>query len=342
MVLSKYMFKTLKKSVGINIFFFLLVTNLAIAADYQFDKNLYFGLRNDTDVVKLQDLLRKFGHFGLKTSSGNYFNMTVEAVRKFQIANNIKPASGFFGPLTRQVANRQTNMTSIITIPPVAITSQAKDSATSTYWGKIKIGDVNTNEDIKNEYLTIENVSTDDKDISITGLKLVTSGGDEFVIPKAHNLPGISAVAENNIVLRPSNSAKIFTGRQERQINFRENLCTGYFDQTSGFFGKLSRTCPRPDVRSNLKLPDHCVRVFEEVQSCRTIDTSKIQVSECLEFSEAHFNYQGCVNDFKGKKDFYSNRWLVWMQRSNKFLRNIHDEITLYDGDGKIVDKFKY
>jgi len=310
---------------------FLLSINLTFAAENQFHKNLYFGLRSNSDVVILQNFLRERGFFNLE-SSGNYLGVTREAVRKFQITNDIKPASGFFGPLTRAVANNAMGKLASNNTPA---------SATSTYFGKVEINYANSGESVRDEHITMYNID-DNTSISVTGFKILNSNKDEFVIPRGHNLPGISPVAMDEIILRPNDRLKILASQQEKQINFRENLCAGYFNQNSDFGGELGGSCPKPSVRNNLKLPDHCIKVFEGARSCRTIDISKIQIPECLEFSEAHFNYQGCVNDFKNRKDFHGSQWLVWMQRSKKFLRSIHDEIILLDREGKVVDKYSY
>ncbi|MBI3442597.1 MAG: peptidoglycan-binding protein [Candidatus Sungbacteria bacterium] len=68
-----------------------------------FNRNLYLGLRNDSDVSNLQEFLIDQG-FLKGSSSGNYFILTQKAVKKFQSAHNLKP-TGYFGPATRAVAN---------------------------------------------------------------------------------------------------------------------------------------------------------------------------------------------------------------------------------------------
>ncbi|MDO8492940.1 MAG: peptidoglycan-binding protein [bacterium] len=342
MLVFEHLSKRLIELFGLLLIVFL-VTKFVSASGFQFNKNLNFGLRSDPEVIKLQDFLRNLGFFNLPTSSGNYFNVTVDAVKKFQLANNIKPISGYFGPLTRTQANRlsgtlTTNFPSPTPITPVPIS--VNRSATSTFFGQIEITDTNNSDNIKDEYTTIQNTGT--TSISITGFKLTNSRGEEFQIPKGHNLPGISAVPPDEIILRGNDSAKIFIGKQDRHLDFRENLCTGYLDQDKSFGGKISRNCPEPDINTNLKLPDHCILVFEATGSCQTVDQSRIQIAECLEFSEAHYNYQGCIKDFKNKSNFFSRRWIIWMQRSSKFLRDIHDKVTLYDKDGKIVHVFTY
>jgi len=69
-----------------------------------FDSNLFFGMRKSEDVFKLQEFLIDQG-FLKSSATGNYFLLTQSAVKRFQAANNIK-ASGYFGPVTRGIANK--------------------------------------------------------------------------------------------------------------------------------------------------------------------------------------------------------------------------------------------
>lgn len=69
-----------------------------------FDRNLYFGLKNNTDVRNLQEFLSKHGYYK-GPITGNLFLLTMEAVRKFQQANNISP-TGYFGIKSREAANK--------------------------------------------------------------------------------------------------------------------------------------------------------------------------------------------------------------------------------------------
>lgn len=102
---------------------------------YFFSKNLYFGLTNDQDVTELQKMLTRLGYY-TGPITGNFFSQTQEAVRKFQVAKNISPASGYFGPLTRKMANElnvlsspQSVTTSAIPLssvsPPVSVPTES-------------------------------------------------------------------------------------------------------------------------------------------------------------------------------------------------------------------------
>lgn len=80
----------------------LSVTITAQAAT-NFNKDLSFGMKNSADVKSLQQFLSQEGHFKGE-ATGNYFNVTAEAVKSFQKSNKINP-TGYFGPMTRAAVN---------------------------------------------------------------------------------------------------------------------------------------------------------------------------------------------------------------------------------------------
>lgn len=82
--------------------FILLFPFWVFAAN--FSRDLYVGLRNDTDVKALQEFLLKQGLY-LGPVNGNFFSLTKEAVKKFQQREKIEPVLGFFGLKTRTRAN---------------------------------------------------------------------------------------------------------------------------------------------------------------------------------------------------------------------------------------------
>ncbi len=67
-----------------------------------FDQNLKYG-SHGTAVSELQDFLVTQGCLTI-TPSGNFFSMTLRAVKCFQGKNNL-PTSGYFGPMSRAVAS---------------------------------------------------------------------------------------------------------------------------------------------------------------------------------------------------------------------------------------------
>jgi peptidoglycan hydrolase-like protein with peptidoglycan-binding domain len=68
-----------------------------------FEHSLYFGLHGNAEVSDLQELLTDQGFYA-GPINGNFYLLTLQAVRKFQSANGVS-ATGFFGPKSRGVAN---------------------------------------------------------------------------------------------------------------------------------------------------------------------------------------------------------------------------------------------
>lgn len=106
----------------------LLAPSISLAA---FDRNLYYGLQGDRDVTRLQEFLTEQGLYSGPVT-GNFFSLTLRAVKAFQTANLITPTSGYFGPLTRVRANdvlasqgvlgsyitTESGTTEVVTVPP--------------------------------------------------------------------------------------------------------------------------------------------------------------------------------------------------------------------------------
>lgn len=78
---------------------------------YTFNRDLYYGLVNDPDVKKLQEVLYLMGFFPSNDYfTGNYYSLTRKAVLDFQLANKViatkdEAGAGRFGPKTRNVMN---------------------------------------------------------------------------------------------------------------------------------------------------------------------------------------------------------------------------------------------
>lgn len=86
-----------------------LVSFPALAESALFERDLYFGLRNDPDVTRLQQFLTDQKIYS-GPITGNFFSLTQAAVKQFQEKNNIVPAAGYFGPKTRAVANQKPSL----------------------------------------------------------------------------------------------------------------------------------------------------------------------------------------------------------------------------------------
>ncbi len=70
-----------------------------------FNQNLYYGLKNNSEVKRLQEFLTDQKVYSGPVT-GNFFALTREGVKKFQVQNGIEPAIGYFGPKSRAAANK--------------------------------------------------------------------------------------------------------------------------------------------------------------------------------------------------------------------------------------------
>jgi len=78
-----------------------------LLATAEFSKNLSYGLKNDSDVKRLQEFLISKGYLEEGSNTGNYFGLTREAIKKFQKDHKITPVNGQFGSKTRGAVNRE-------------------------------------------------------------------------------------------------------------------------------------------------------------------------------------------------------------------------------------------
>lgn len=322
-------------------FVFIAIFLLPLFTDAQgFTKNLYFGMRNNQDVVRLQNFLRDRDYFTYPQSTGNYFTQTLQAVRNFQKDNGISPVGGYFGPQSRVVANRLLGSGEVE--QPPKTTGKGPATIPSPYKKKIVIGSIlGTSEDPLWEQITLEN-RTEKEKVNITGWIIENSRGFRFEIPKGHELPGFEVLAQDQIVLKPGDRVVVTSGRQDARMDFRQNICTGYLDETSVFQPALSRQCPRPETRRLLNLSDRCLQLIDATPSCRQFDFRERVDSDCSQYINQNLNYSGCVRNYKNRKDFYSNEWFIWMQRNTEFFRNERERVVLKDNAARVVDEYNY
>jgi hypothetical protein len=81
----------------------LLVGLFPFTASAAFDTDLRYG-SSGAKVLELQEFLTSEGVYA-GPITGNFYALTLAGVKAFQAKHSVSPASGFFGPLTRGVAN---------------------------------------------------------------------------------------------------------------------------------------------------------------------------------------------------------------------------------------------
>lgn len=75
------------------------------ASAYNFTTDFCVGSSGE-NVTQLQATLIADGDLNISAPTGHYGSLTKAAVEKYQTANNITPATGCVGPLTRGVLNQ--------------------------------------------------------------------------------------------------------------------------------------------------------------------------------------------------------------------------------------------
>jgi hypothetical protein len=90
-------------------------------ANASFDVSLGVGSKNTAEVLNLQNFLYSNGYLKVQPT-GAYLSLTQKAVTDFQRAEGVSPLSGYFGPLTREAANKKS---AVASLPKVSVTAQS-------------------------------------------------------------------------------------------------------------------------------------------------------------------------------------------------------------------------
>jgi hypothetical protein len=201
------------------------------------------------------------------------------------------------------------------------------------------------------EYLTVSASSRIDAPIDISGWRVTSAAtGKAVTIPTGVALVHSGAVnAQADIALGAGETAIISVGDSPIGVSFKENMCTGYFDQFQRFTPSLSQSCPIPSsdfdrfYLGSTQSFDACRAFVRTVGRCEVPREGVSSLgSECRAFIDKYFNYNGCVAAHAGDKDFYGRQWRIFLARSGDFFTETHDSIKLLDASGKTVDLLSY
>ena len=199
------------------------------------------------------------------------------------------------------------------------------------------------------EYVIINVSGAAKAPVSTAGWRLVSSAtGRSAIFPAGTETPHAGAVnPSSTIVLSPGDEAVVATGRSPVGVSFRENLCTGYFEEHQDFHPSLSLSCPTPSqelAKYYPDAPDACVAYVRSIPYCGT-DTSASSAdvpSSCTRFADDRLNYNGCVAAHETEAGFLGRTWRIFLGQGDDLYRSGHDTITLLDGQGKVIDSLTY
>jgi len=124
-----------------------------IILDFDFSRNLTLGSIGE-DVRQLQILLNSLGFLVASSGPGSpgnetaYFgSLTQQALARFQAANGISPAVGYFGPITRAFIAKMTITTSTIETPTITTPIETPAPSISRFTRDLTLG--STGEDVR-------------------------------------------------------------------------------------------------------------------------------------------------------------------------------------------------
>lgn len=202
------------------------------------------------------------------------------------------------------------------------------------------------NDDPHREYVSLRPSFTATAGVSLQGWRLESSETKKgALLPAAVTLPTSGRVnASEYITLRPGEEVLVTSGRSPTGISFKENMCTGYFEQHQDFQPSLSMLCPTPSQELSAYDPDEECRSFvRSVPQCVSVTRTPSDLSaDCESFVEEQLTYSGCVERHKAEPSFYSGTWRLFLNQGDDLWKRERDTILLLDAQGKVVDALSY
>lgn len=202
-------------------------------------------------------------------------------------------------------------------------------------------------DDPSKEYVSIRMSPLTTESISLAGWSVVSKETGKGVrIPEGTALPKAGRVnVSSSITLSAGEEVILATGSSPVGVSFRENLCTGYFEQHQDFAPSLSLSCPsayseytRTDIDE-----DSCEFFSRTVPQCTTVRRVSDDVSSsCEAFTEEVLTYEGCVQRHQNDEGFYSSTWRLFAGEKKELWRDTRETLLLLDQEGRTVDAFSY
>lgn len=203
-----------------------VLSNVSFAeTNIKFDSDIYFGLKSNSNVTKLQEFLTQKGFYS-GPITGNFFSLTLSGVKNFQKANKINP-TGYFGPLSRATANK--DLAKIVPPAKLTLTSPTNPqvvkegesqliSWTSENYPEnvgVSIYLLKQTEARPTQYAFVKNLKTETpNDGQETWVPQADEVGENMLIqigcsPKLANVGCSSGVSSNTFTVQPGNSSNL-------------------------------------------------------------------------------------------------------------------------------------
>lgn len=238
-------------------------------------------------------------------------------------------------------------------IPLPASEEEKPEPGTSPLKKRVNIATVHTSDEgPEKEYVIMRrsgfspSAQVQKETIPIMGWTIENNKGIRHQIPSAFRIPSFDS-SPAPVELAEGDEVIITSSHPTSPTSFKENICTGYFNESHPFTPSLDESCPefsRQDLQRQ-GLNSMCIDVIERTPRCRQVTIGFEEAAagnDCIAFSQSHLTYAGCVNDNRAKPDFFSNRWRVFLQRGSTLFDPVHDRVILRDKEGLIVDEYSY
>jgi hypothetical protein len=204
-----------------------------------------------------------------------------------------------------------------------------------------------------NEYVEIHVSQNASGPIDITNWILLSGAtGNSAIIPQGTTVPTSGIVnATQDILLNPGDSAIIISGESPVGASFRENECTGYFNNYQTFTPSLPDNCPEAsaELESYYGTPyihdPSCIAYTDSLERCQeALPSASSDLSlTCQSFLESHLDYNGCLAYHQSDPDFNGTTWYIYLGRKTTPLwRTKYEVVELLDSEGKTVASFNY
>ncbi|MCI0597675.1 hypothetical protein L0Y34_01200 [Candidatus Parcubacteria bacterium] len=204
------------------------------------------------------------------------------------------------------------------------------------------------NRDAEDEYLTITASSLASGEISMAGWTLMSKEtGQGAPLPQGTEVAEAGRVNQlRPITLKPGDTAIVATGRSPVGISFRENTCTGYFEERQDFSPALALGCPTPYqeyLRFRGAEDDECAAFVRSIPYCSAPTSVPDDIhGSCEEFVDDYLNYNGCVSAHRNDSNFEGRTWRIFLGERDELWRASRETILLLDAEGNVVDSLSY
>lgn len=251
--------------------------------------------------------------------------------------------NGFGYVLNRLSGNIYSNGSYQYQLPPGISPSQV-----SNHFGQVKIGGVSSYFGfVSQSYLQLYSYLPAGATVDITGWHVKGNRGD-VSIPQAVNFYDWTGLSpDTDIVLSANSNVYLYGNTSAIARNLRLNKCTGFLNLTNTFNPPLPNSCPALYVRNQIVgLSGYCQSYILSLGACQAPSTNFYnslpgdnEGNQCRDFLNT-LTPKSCYDNHRSDPDFLSNTWMLWINQ-NAF-DPLHDQLTLYDTNGKIVDQYTY